>query len=259
VIILPALPNRDFTQYNLNPTRIWQIVIMVSTIGFVGYFLVKKWGDKLGLWLSGLLGGMVSSTAVSIAMGRMAQKQPERSPHALQAALLASSVMYLRILFLVWIINPAFIVLLWWKFVILAAVGIALSIGIAHNGAKVREAPVSTLQNPFEIRPALVFAAVFVLLSVLTSVVKEYFGSTGILGLAAIVGVTDIDPFILSVVQGTHPVGDLIVSAILIAMMSNTIVKGVYFWYLAKPVRMQTAWRFACWAGLHVPMILWGT
>jgi len=74
LIILPALPDKAYTQFNLNPYRIWQIVILVSSIGFVGYFLMKKFGEKIGLALSGLLGGIASSTAVSIAMGNIAKK-----------------------------------------------------------------------------------------------------------------------------------------------------------------------------------------
>jgi hypothetical protein len=65
-IIYPVVPDQDFTAFHLNPARIWRMVILVSSIGFVGYFLIKKFGSRVGLWLSGLMGGIVSSTAVSI-------------------------------------------------------------------------------------------------------------------------------------------------------------------------------------------------
>ena len=78
LIVLPVLPDQAYTRYELNPTHIWEIVILVSTIGFVGYFLSKRLGDRIGLWLSGLLGGVVSSTAVTVAVGRAAQTVPER-------------------------------------------------------------------------------------------------------------------------------------------------------------------------------------
>ena len=102
LIILPALPDKDYSQFKLNPTHIWQIVIMVSTIGFVGYFLMKKLGSKVGLSVSGLMGGIVSSTAVSIAVGNIAKRQPEQSGNALQASILASSIMYVRILIILY-------------------------------------------------------------------------------------------------------------------------------------------------------------
>lgn len=69
-IILPVLPDEAYTQFNLRPRSIWQIVVIVSSIGFVGYWLSKRFGSRVGLWLSGLLGGIVSSTAVTIALGR---------------------------------------------------------------------------------------------------------------------------------------------------------------------------------------------
>ena len=256
VIILPALPDKDYTRFALNPAHIWQIVVLVSSIGFVGYFLTKRYGDRMGLWLSGLLGGIVSSTAVTVAVGRMAQRAPEQAAGALQATLLASAVMYLRILVLVWILNPAFMPDLWWKLVLLFAVGVALAVTVRSARADPSEAPASTLQNPFEIKPAVVFASLFVVLSVVTTLVKNAFGDAGLLTLSALVGVTDIDPFILSLIRDGAAVSRVVMAAILLAMMSNTIVKGVYFSVPVKPVRKATLWRFGLWAALHLPLAL---
>ncbi len=256
LIILPALPDKDYTKFNLNPSHIWQIVIMVSSIGFVGYFLTKKFGGKVGLWLSGLMGGIVSSTAVSIAVGRIAKTNPEQGGNALQASILASSVMYIRILVLVWIINPAVVPFLWWKMVALAAAGVILSFGINSHKPEAAPGAVSTLQNPFEIKPAMIFAALFVVLSVVTIVVKKAFGSAGLIMLSAIVGITDIDPFILSLVRHTGPVTYIIVSAIIVAMMSNTIIKAVYFAVQADNMKKKTFIRYGLWALLHIPLIL---
>lgn len=255
LIILPALPDKDYTQFNLNPSHIWQIVIMVSTIGFVGYFLMKKFGNKVGLSVSGLMGGIVSSTAVSIAVGNIAKRQPEQCGNALQASILASSIMYIRILVIIWIINPAIIPMIWWKLVALGIIGVLLSLGIKLKTDSAGES-VSTLQNPFELKPALVFAILFVVLSIVTVLVKKFFGSGGVLTLSAIVGVTDIDPFILSLIRGQEPVTALIISAVIISMMSNTIIKGVYFGSLAKKAKKETIIRYGLWALLHIPFIL---
>jgi uncharacterized membrane protein (DUF4010 family) len=254
-IILPALPNREYTEFQLNPARIWQIVILVSSIGFVGYFLTKKFGSRLGLWLSGLLGGVVSSTAVAIAAGRVAQRSPERSFSALQMSLLASSVMYPRLLVLMLVLSPAIAGLLWWKCILLAAVGLTLTLGGRDTALPVKDGEhVSTLENPFELKPAFIFAAVFVLLTVVTALAKKFFGSAGLLVLSFIVGVVDIDPFILSLVRESA-YGTLITMAILIAMMSNTLAKGTYFAVLAKNRRRDAIWRYGLWALLHVPLI----
>lgn len=256
VIILPVLPDQSYTRFQLNPTHIWEVVILVSTIGFIGYFLSKRFGEKVGLWLSGLLGGVVSSTAVTITSGRLARSAPSRGPAALQAAILASSVMYLRILVLVAFLNPLFVPVLWWRLVLLACAGFALSFRRGGNDVAGETKDLPGLQNPFEITPALLFAALYVVLIVVTMAVKNALGDAGLLGLAAIVGVTDIDPFILSVVRQESAAVGIIVPAMILAMMSNTVAKGVYFAFLVPGQRGQTAWRYIAWALIHIPLLL---
>ena len=256
VIILPVLPDQDYTRFHLNPTGIWKVVILVSTIGFVGYFLSKKFGQRIGMWLSGALGGIISSTALTMAVGRIAQKHPQRAEEALQAAILASSVMYIRVLILLWIVNASTVPLLAWRFVLLFLIGIALAARVMWRSTKNSDEQMPVLQNPFEIRPAMAFAVLFVLLSVVTGIVQKALGDAGILGLSAVVGVTDIDPFLLSLVHGTAPLSGIVVPAIILAMMSNTIAKGTYFAVLSPATRKETIITYSSWALLHVPLIL---
>jgi uncharacterized membrane protein (DUF4010 family) len=256
LIILPVLPDQSYTRYALNPTHIWEIVILVSTIGFVGYFLSKRLGDRVGLWLSGVLGGIVSSTAVTVAVGRIAQTAPARGRNALQAAILAAAVSYLRILVLIAVIGPRLVPLIWWRCAILAGAGVVLALLTPRQeaGAKGQAAP--PLHNPFEITPALLFAALFVILLVVTSVVRGTLGDSGLIALGAIVGVTDIDPFILSLAHPIDIARGVAVSAMIISMLSNTIAKGVYFGFLVRGERKHTAWRYALWAAIHVPLVM---
>ena len=256
MIIYPALPDRAFTAYDLNPARIWRIVIMVSAVGFVGYYLIKRLGSRVGLWASGFLGGIVSSTAVSIAAGRIARETPARAATALQASLVASSVMYLRILVLIAIISPAVALVLGWRLVALAAVGFGLAAWQARRETTPFSADVTSLQNPFEIKTALLFAALFVALTVLTGLARDRFGHAGLLALAGVVGVVDVDPFILSLVQPPHDPSTLMVRAIVIAVMSNTIAKGIYFGGLARSVRAPAARCYGAWALLHIPLLV---
>jgi uncharacterized membrane protein (DUF4010 family) len=113
---------------------------------------------------------------------------------------------------------------------------------------------ISSLQNPFEIGPALLFAGLFVALSVLSGLVRQSGGDAGILTLSALVGVLDIDPFILSVVQGPALNPAVASVAIVLAAMSNTVAKGVYYAVLAPAGRKETAVRYAVWGALHVPL-----
>ena len=258
VIILPVLPDQGYTQFELNPRDIWQIVVLVSAIGFGGYFLAKRLGDRVGLWVSGLLGGIVSSTAVSFAAGRIAQRSPRQSVPALQASLIASSVMYVRILVLIWLIQPGIVAPFLPRLLILAAIGAVLCFTLRTGQSKVVGERVEPTRNPFEIRPALLFASLFVLASVVTVMVTRFYGNVGLLVLAGAVGVTDIDPFILSLVSRTTDFQAMLLTAVLVAMMSNTLVKGVYFGFLAKQARKDALWRYGLWAALHLPLILIG-
>jgi len=194
---------------------------------------------------------------VTVGLGRMAQNQHQRQKAALEAAILASMVMYLRILVLVWIVNAAYVPALWWKMIALSAIGGFLTMGLPkgkHDGSSKPEAV--NLQNPFEIRPALVFAGLFVALSVASNLVGTYVGTGGILGLGALVGFTDIDPYILSIVHSGDLGRGVVAAGIVLAALSNTIAKGVYFGVLVSPLRRQVAWRYGVWAALHIPFIL---
>lgn len=253
-IVLPVLPDIKYTQFRLNPARIWQLVILVSSVGFVGYLLARKLGTSLGMWLSGVFGGIVSSTAVAVASGRIARRHPGRSGAALQASILASSVMYIRILVLIWAIMPGIVSLIWWRLLLLCAMGVLISATVRSTQEAPDVAEISTLQNPFELRPAIAFAGLFVFITIVTGLLQEAFGNTGILILSALVGVTDIDPFILSLIQGTESTLPVVIPALIIAMSSNTLAKGVYFAVLSPERKKDALWRYAGWALIHVPV-----
>ena len=254
LIGLPVLPDQEYTRFRLNPYSIWVVVILVSSIGFAGYYLSKRLGRRAGLWISGILGGVVSSTALTIAMGRTAQAYPDRSRLALQSAIIGSAMMYLRILVLVAIIGPAFLAALWWKLLVLFAVGAVLSVSPGFSDRKTKGEVASTLPNPFELKPALMFAGAFVGLLIVTRLVEDSLGAQGLLGLSALIGAFDIDPFILSLLRATNGIAAIANTAIIVAMMSNTIAKGIYFTVLAGSVRRDTLIRYGIWATLHLPL-----
>ena len=256
VIILPVLPNQDYTQFGLNPTRIWQIVILVSSLGFVGYFLSRRFGDKVSLWLSGILGGLVSSTATTVALGRIARRSPDHAGMALQASILASSMMYVRILVLILVINPAYLPAMWWRLTVLFLVGVALSFRIRPAGEVEETATFSNLHNPFEIRPSIVFALMFVLLMVVTKLIEQRLGSTGLLVLSAVVGFTDITPYILSLLHPSAAMVRSVILALTVAMMSNTTAKSIYFASIVPEARKETFLRYGVWAALHIPLLV---
>ena len=251
------LPNQDYSQFHINPAKVWQIVIIVSTLGFAGYLLEKKFGEKIGFWLSGLLGGIVSSTAVTVSAARVARMFPDRSRSALQASVIASSVTYLRVLALIWFVNPLFIPGLWYRMIVLAAAGGILSVQFRRKEQQDnRQVELPELQNPFELKPAIGFALLFVLLTITTGFIQISFGDVGLLGLSVVVGVTDITPFILSIVHHSDGTAKILNSAIVLALLSNTIVKGIYFAVLSKNNRKETVIKYSLLAVCHVPFIV---
>jgi uncharacterized membrane protein (DUF4010 family) len=255
LVIYPVLPDAEFTPYHLNPARIWQIVVMVSAIGFVGYILSRKWGPRLGLPLAGFLGGIASSTAVSVATGRLARAMPVYAGAALQASLLAGSVMYVRLLVLIALFGGGSGAGLNLRLEVLCLVGLGLALTVRNGkteGAMPGEFP--SIQNPVEIRVAVGFGLMFVVIKVGVALAKEYLGQAGVLGLGVLSGVVDVDPFVLSLVQGTLS-GRLMLQAVLLAVMVNTLAKGVYFSLLSGTNRFQTFWRYLLWGACHVPLI----
>jgi uncharacterized membrane protein (DUF4010 family) len=256
-LILPVLPDREFTQFALNPRKLWMIVVMVSSVGFAGYFLIRRFGQSSGWWLSGVAGGLVSSTAFSVAAGRIAQKNPAQAQHGLHAVVLASSVMYLRMVALIAFVSPSFVPELWWRFCLMCVAGLVIAWLVRPSSGKGSHTDVTTLQNPFEVIPALIFAALFIVFTIVTALVRTQFGEAGLITVSALIGLADITPVALSLAN-TPTADSLLVAAILVAMMTNTLAKGVYFSSLVGSVRRTTLIYFSIWAALHVPLIFLG-
>jgi uncharacterized membrane protein (DUF4010 family) len=258
VVIYPFLPRMEYTAYRLNPARIWQIVVMVSAIGFVGYILTRKLGPRAGLPLSGLMGGVASSTAVSVAAGRIAGANAAHAKPALQASLLAGSIMYIRLLVLIAIFGGGFVFDLDRRLLLLALTGFLLALTVRTRDGNVEAGTTAMpmMQNPVEIRIALLFAALFVGLRIATNLARDHFGHMGVLGLGTLAGLVDVDPFVLSLVQNP-PAMRRAIQAVLLAVMVNTLAKGCYFAVLSRVNRWRTLWRYGLWAAAHVPLMWW--
>jgi uncharacterized membrane protein (DUF4010 family) len=163
--------------------------------------------------------------------------------------------MYIRILVLILVLNPAYLPAMWWRLTMLAFIGVALSFGAKSGEEGIDESALPNLHNPFEIRPAVVFGLLFVILTIATELIQQGMGSTGVLALSAVVGVTDIDPFILTLINPSGGQGQIVARAIIVAMLSNVVAKGIYFAVLAPGVRRETAWKYAVLAVCHVPLL----
>ena len=236
-IVLPLLPNHPVTALTeITPRQVWLALIVVCTFSYASYLAQRYWARAAGgLWMAAL-GGMYSSTATTVVLARQAKGDPTLKRQAQAGITLATAIMYLRILAVVAIFNFELARVLALPLCALSLAGLAICalqyrLGKpAPDGPKPAAMQLATSGNPLELGAAAVFAGLFVAVSVVSAVAKSHFGISGIYALAGIVGVTDIDPFVLNLAQGG--VGGLplvqLAAAILIAASSNNVLKAVY-------------------------------
>jgi uncharacterized membrane protein (DUF4010 family) len=244
-IILPLLPN-DPVQFNLPfapdvpisivPRKVWLALVVVCTFSYVSYLAQRYWAAASGgLWMAAL-GGLYSSTATTVVLARQAKADPAVRRSAEAGITLATAIMYLRILAVTAVFNMGLARPLALPMVALSAAGFAICAlqywVFDKPAANVEQSAVKleTSRNPLELGAAATFAVLFVLVSILTSWATKEFGAAGIYTLAAIVGVSDIDPFVLNLAQAPHEglTVSAIVAAILIAASSNNVLKAFY-------------------------------
>jgi uncharacterized membrane protein (DUF4010 family) len=235
-VILPALPNHEFGRFHINPFKTWLVVVAVSAISYGSYVLQKLTKERGGVVLTAFLGGAYSSTVTTVAMSRRAAR--ENRPHLFAGGILiASGVMYLRLAALLTLFNRQLGAMLAPACIVLALLAIAAGWLWSRRPDPVisevkREFEPS---NPLELTAALLFAIFFLAMLVTTQLAVTYLGRAGVNILAAIMGVTDVDPFIMGMTQaaGTLTPLKIAATAVLIAASSNNLIKGIYSYSLA--------------------------
>jgi uncharacterized membrane protein (DUF4010 family) len=235
-VILPILPNQQFGRFHLNPFKTWVVVVAVSAISYGSYVLQKVTKKRGGVILAALLGGAYSSTVATVAMSRRAAR--EQRPHLFAGGILiASGMMYLRLVVLLILFNRQLGALLAPAFLALAAAAILAGWFWSRRPDAVQSQIQREFEpgNPLELGAAFLFALLFLAMLVATQLAVTYLGHAGVNLLAAIMGVTDVDPFILGMTQsaGTLTPLKLAATAVLIAAASNNVVKGIYSYSLA--------------------------
>jgi uncharacterized membrane protein (DUF4010 family) len=237
-VILPVLPNQPYTPFQINPFRTWLVVVAVSAVSYASYVL-QRWSRGGGsVLLAAVLGGAYSSTVTTVVLAK--RSALERLPsHVFSGGILvASGVMYLRLAVLVAIFNRDLASALAPAFVVLAALAIVGGWLWSRRGGAVPsdlgQGPEPS--NPLELSAAFLFALLFLVMLIATRLVTEYLGKSGVYSLAAIMGVADVDPFIMGITQAAGASTPLAVagSAILIAAASNNVVKGIYAYYFSR-------------------------
>jgi uncharacterized membrane protein (DUF4010 family) len=231
-VILPVLPNQEFGPFQINPFKTWLVVVAVSAVSY-GSYVIGRMTKGSGVVLAAILGGAYSSTVTTLVLARRAAR--EHQPQLFSGAtLIASGMMYLRLAVLLAMFNWGLFVALGPSFGVLA--GLAIGLGWLWSRRKDSETREIRREyepkNPLELRVAFTFAALFLAMLVATHWAIVHLGKTGVYSLAAIMGVVDVDPFILGMTQSGASL-PLAAGGVLIAASSNNLAKGVYAFVLA--------------------------
>ncbi|MBZ0091304.1 MAG: MgtC/SapB family protein [Sulfuricellaceae bacterium] len=236
-VILPLLPDTPFSQFQINPFKTWLVVVAVSAVSYGSYVLQRLTKGRGGVILAAILGGAYSSTVTTVALAK--RSVSEEQPHLFAGGvLIASGMMYLRLAILLALFNQDLMNRLALPFIALAGLAIVAGWLWSRRGDASAQKAKSEFEpkNPLEISTALLFALLFVAMLMATHLAIEYLGKSGVYTLATIMGVTDVDPFIMSITQAVPTLTPLQVasSGILIAASSNNVVKGVYAYALSS-------------------------
>jgi len=207
-IVLPILPNQSYGPPPfdvLNPYRIWLMVVLISGISFAGYILIKVVNPRMGIGLTGFLGGLVSSTAVTMSFSQRSHQQPAFSSAFTSAITAAWTIMFLRVLLEIFAVNRSLLRFVWLPLsaAILVGLGAVAFLYFRSSPEKLDEVE---LANPFNLGPAVLFGFLYAVILLLSRTAEIYLGNTGLYLSSAISGLADVDAITLSVAEAMSAV-----------------------------------------------------
>ncbi len=231
-VVLPLLPNRAFGPFQvLNPFEIWLLVVFVSGISFVGYVLMKVLGAERGIGIGGLLGGLVSSTAVTLSFTARSRQASAFSSFYGVGILLASCVMFPRVLVEVLVVNASLLPAIVLPVALMLTTGIGAVVWMWRRAGAGRENAERGVEvaNPLRLTVPVGFALMFAAVLLAVKAANVFFGSAGVYLTAFLTGLTDVDAITLSsaslAASGEIESG-VAAAAIVLALLVNTAVKG---------------------------------
>ncbi|MFA6836459.1 MAG: DUF4010 domain-containing protein [Fibrobacteraceae bacterium] len=231
-VILPILPEKGYGPPGLevlSPYKIWLFVVFISGISFIGYVLIKWIGPGKGIGITGLFGGLASSTALTLSLSQRSKDNPGYSRSLTMGVVIAWSVMYWRLYLICIVLQPSLAGGLALPLLIPPLPGLAYAWYLRCKDQKFHSVQASNYTNPFELLPALKFGAVFAVVLFVASAAQKYFGSSALFLSSFITGFADMDAITLSLLemmkQGTVIAAPACL-AIAIASVANTLCKG---------------------------------
>ena len=239
LLIFPFLPNENFGPYEvINPKEIGWVVVLTSALGFSGYVLIKTLGNHRGILLGGLLGGLVSSTSITWIYSKKSKEDPSLSASCATAILGASSILFIRVGVWTALFHAPLFRSLALYLILLLITALGVTFYTHLKGKKLASTTDTTsLSKPLDLVGALIFGGIYVLILLAVSYANDYFGDQGTLISSTLAGISDIDAVSISIAKltGTSISLPLAEVAILLACLSNTLVKLGLGWYLGSP------------------------
>lgn len=231
-LILPFLPDQFYGPSNLkvlNPFNIGLFVVFISGISFIGYILVKVVGPGKGIGVTGILGGIASSTALTLNLTQRSKGNPSYSGSLAMGVILSWSVMYLRLFVICSLLNPLIMKSLVLPMLIPMVPGLIYAGFLKYKEDQARKVTQASFTNPFELMPAIKFGLIFTVVLFVANAARVYFGNEGLLISSFLAGFADMDAIVLSVIEMNATnllLEKQMVLAILFAGIANTLTKG---------------------------------
>ena len=262
LLILPFLPNHAYGPAGLevlNPHTIWLFVVFISGIGFVGYVLIKVVGPGKGIWLTGLLGGIASSTALTLNLaGRSCDNEQYAADFTL-GIVLSWSVMYVRLYLICVFLMPSLALPLLAPLLVPVVPGLGYAAYLKLRESKDHRQKTTDFNNPFKLLPAVKFGLVFTVVMFLANAARVYLGSGALIACSFLGGAAEMDAVAFSLIDTSRKAtleNHSLILALLFASLANTIAKGGIVYFLgAKSMRRPIIPAVALICGVSVVMI----
>ena len=262
VIVLPLLPNRDVGPMQLlNPRFVWWMVVFVSAISMVGYVLMRFLSAQKGISLTGLFGGLASSTAATVDLAGESRASDDSLASCFALGIVvACSVMYFRVFFEAYVVDPGLgrTLILPVAIPTLVGLGTAALLWFRDSGKATSQARV---ENPMEIGKALKFGFFFAVILVVSKLAFRYFGTAGIYLASVAAGLSQVDATTVTaarLAQEKTLAYSTANGAILLASASNTLVKGILAIAMGRPsLRRVVGWALAAMLASNLAVFVW--
>ncbi|HNT76891.1 MAG TPA: MgtC/SapB family protein [Anaerolineae bacterium] len=247
IIVLPVLPNQTFGPPPfdvLNPYKIWLMVVFISGISFLGYVMIKTIGARRGIGLTGLLGGIASSTAVTLSFAERSRENPKLARPFAFALLVAWTVMFVRVILVLFTLHSALAQQVLTPMLVAMAAGGVYGVYLFFSQRSYTQEDLKFV-NPFELGPAIKFGLIYAVILVISKAAQVYFGDAGVYVSSFVSGLADVDAIALSMVDLTRSGGlDATVGAraTVIAALANTLFKGGFALVSGSPTLRKSLW-----------------